>query len=293
MQRDLSVAITLKTKQHGVTAPRINAFSMLNSLPTFAIANVLNYVSTLQQTLIVDPLEQFETTDVLAFGDLHVINNLGLIMLMNLVLMTAVFASYDLNLTNNYDFATKSIYQLVQSMVKENLYIRKQQYFAVLFYLFMTLLFANLIGLLPYSFTVTSSFIVTLFISLMHFIGVNTVGASQHGWELNNLFLPSGAPLLIMPFLIFIEAVSYIARVLSLSIRLFANMMSGHALLKILIGFSWALLTSGSLMILVAVFPWAIVTAVMFLELLIAFLQSYVFTILITLYIGDVLTFHD
>jgi ATP synthase subunit 6 len=96
-----------------------------------------------------------------------------------------------------------------------------------------------------------------------------------------------------MPFLIFIEAVSYIARVLSLSIRLFANMMSGHALLKILIGFSWALITSGSLLVLIAAFPWAIVTAVMFLELLIAFLQAYVFTILVTLYIGDVLTFHD
>lgn len=200
---------------------------------------------------------------------------------------------YNLNLTNNYDFAMRTIYQLVRSVVRSNLYIRKQQYFAVLFYLFLTLFVANLVGLLPYSFTVTSSFIVTLFISLLHFIGVNMIGASQHGWELNNIFLPSGAPLAIMPFLIFIEAVSYIARVLSLSIRLFANMMSGHALLKILIGFSWALITSGSLMILIAAFPWAIVTVVMFLELLIAFLQAYVFTILVTLYIGDVLTFHD
>jgi F0F1-type ATP synthase membrane subunit a len=92
--------------------------------------------------------------------------------------------------------------------------------------------------------------------------------------------------------LIFIEAVSYIARVFSLSIRLFANMMSGHALLKILIGFSWTLLTSGSAMILLAAFPWVIVTAIMFLELLIAFLQAYVFTILITLYINDVLNMH-
>jgi F0F1-type ATP synthase membrane subunit a len=132
-------------------------------------------------TALFDPLEQFETTNVLAIGNLYVINNLGLIMLMNLILMFIIFASYDLNLTNNYDFATRSVYQLVQSMVKENLYIRKQQYFAVLFYLFMTLLLANLIGLLPYSFTVTSSFIVTLFISLLHFIGVNTIGASQHG----------------------------------------------------------------------------------------------------------------
>lgn len=257
---------------------------MLTALSAFN----LNY-----PVIAFDPLEQFEVTSVYSVGGTSLFNNLGLILLFNLILMAALLSAYDLNLTNNYDFALRSIYQLVQSMVKENLYIRKQQYFTVLFYLFLTLLFANLIGLLPYSFTVTSSFVVTLFISLMHFIGVNTIGASQHGWELNNLFLPSGAPLAIMPFLIFIEAVSYVARVLSLSIRLFANMMSGHALLKILIGFSWALLTSGSLMVLVAIFPWVIVTAVMFLELLIAFLQAYVFTILVTLYIGDVLTFHD
>lgn len=240
-----------------------------------------------------DPLEQFEVTSIYALNGTSVINNLALVLFLNVCLMAAFLASYNVNLTNNYDFITRSVYQLVQSMVKENLYIRKQQYFAVLFYLFATLLLANLIGLLPYSFTVTSSFVVTLFISLLHFIGVNVIGTSQHGWHLNNLFLPSGAPLAIMPFLVFIEAVSYIARVLSLSIRLFANMMSGHALLKILIGFSWALLTSGSLVMLIAVFPWVIVTAVMFLELLIAFLQAYVFTILITLYIGDVLTFHD
>jgi len=131
--------------------------------------------------LIQDPLEQFEVTSVYSVGSTPVFHNLGLILLLNLFLMAAFLGAYNANLTNNYDFVTRSIYQLVQSMVKENLYIRKQQYFAVLFYLFLTLLFANLIGLLPYSFTVTSSFIVTLFISLLHFIGVNTIGASQHG----------------------------------------------------------------------------------------------------------------
>jgi len=259
---------------------------MLNS-------NYLVNLLLINTTNLSDPLEQFEVVSVFSLGGVSLFNNLALILFLNILLICAFLSAYNVNVTNNYDLATRGIYKLVQAMVKENLYIRKQQYFAVLFYLFLTLLFANLIGLLPYSFTVTSSFVVTLFISLLHFVGVNVIGAHQHGWELNNLFLPSGAPLAIMPFLIFIEAVSYIARVLSLSIRLFANMMSGHALLKILIGFSWALLTSGSLMILIAVFPWAIVTAVMFLELLIAFLQAYVFTILITLYIGDVLTFHD
>jgi ATP synthase subunit 6 len=177
--------------------------------------------------------------------------------------------------------------------VKENLYIRKQQYFTVLFYLFFTLLLANLVGMIPYSFTITSSFVVTFFVAATHFTAINHLAAVKHQWQVGDLFLPSGAPLLIAPFLIFIEAVSYIARVFSLSIRLFANMMSGHALLKILIGFSWVLLNTGTGMALLAVAPWVIVTAIMFLELLIAFLQAYVFTILVTLYINDVLNMHD
>lgn len=141
-----------------------------------------NNISTnLKNVVLNDPLEQFEVTTILSVSGTSLFNNLGLILFLNFLLISAFLSAYNFNLTNNYDFATKSIYQLVQSIVKENLYIRKQQYFAVLFYLFVTLLFANLIGLLPYSFTVTSSFVVTLFISLLHFIGVNTIGASQHG----------------------------------------------------------------------------------------------------------------
>jgi len=127
-----------------------------------------------------DPLEQFEVVSVLSVGNVSFFNNLALILLFNVALIAALLGAYDFNVTNNYDFATRSLYKLVQSMVKENLYIRKQQYFAVLFYLFLTLLFANLVGLLPYSFTVTSSFIVTFFISLGHFVGVNVIGAQQH-----------------------------------------------------------------------------------------------------------------
>lgn len=256
---------------------------------TFAMLNVFNSL----RAITPDPLEQFQILSLWSTVCPQALNNLNLIIVLNLFLFALLMSFYNHNLSNNYDFSMKAVYQLVTLIVKENLYIKKQQYFTVIFYLFVTLLLANLIGLLPYSFTVTSSFVFTLFISLTHFIGINTIAASQHGWEINNLFLPSGAPLFIIPFLVFIEAVSYIARVLSLSIRLFANMMSGHALLKILISFSWSLLLSSSLMVLIAVFPWVIVTAVMFLELLIAFLQAYVFTLLITLYTNDILTFHD
>jgi len=241
---------------------------------------------------IFDPLEQFDVLPLFCASNSLLLTNLSLILFLNLVLMSTALAAHDFNLSNNYDFIFRNLFSVVRSMVKENLYIRKQQYFAVLFYLFLTILLANLVGLLPYSFTVTSSFVFTLFLSLGHFVGINLTATVVHRWRFFDLFLPSGAPLAIAPFLIFIEAVSYVARVFSLSIRLFANMMSGHALLKILIGFSWALLTSGSLMILLSVFPWAIVTAIMFLELLIAFLQAYVFTILVTLYINDVLNLH-
>ena len=185
-----------------------------------------------------DPLEQFDVLSLslpLIGGGL---TNLSLLLGLNVALMAAWFASYSIQITSNYDFALRSLYQLVCSMVKENLYIRKQQYFSVLFYLFFTVLVANLVGMIPYSFTITSSFVVTFFLAMMHFVAINHLAVVKHQWHVADLFLPSGAPLMIAPFLIFIEAVSYVARVFSLSIRLFANMMSGHALLKILIGFS-------------------------------------------------------
>jgi len=241
--------------------------------------------------ILYDPLEQFDVLALPLIGG--GLTNLSLLLALNVLIMSIWFSNYSAQVATNYDFSLRAIYQLVRSMVRENLYIAKQQYFTVLFYLFFTLLLANLVGMVPYSFTVTSSFIVTFFLALTHFIGLNHIAIVKHGWNVMDLFLPAGAPLAIAPFLIFIEAVSYIARVFSLSIRLFANMLSGHALLKILIGFSWALITTGSVMAILAVFPWVIVTAIMFLELLIAFLQAYVFTILISLYINDVLNMHD
>jgi len=182
-----------------------------------------------------DPLEQFDVFSIIEYLQF---TNLALILLLNLALLAFLLVTFRANGRTTYDFILRSLYQLVRSMARENIYLRKQQYFAILFYLFAVLLLANLVGLIPYSFTVTSSFVVTFFIALMHFLGVNTIFSSQYGMKSFGMFLPSGAPTVIAPFLVFIEAVSYVARVFSLSIRLFANMMSGHALLKILIGFA-------------------------------------------------------
>lgn len=247
----------------------------------------------LSKTTTFDPLEQFEVVPVLISNDIIRLNSLAITWSAGVVILALVFGKYSHNLYTKYQARTKALYRLVKSVAQENLYITKQQYFRPIIFLFATILVLNLIGLLPFAFTVTSSFAVTLFLATTHFTGVNLIGITGQRWQFRNLFLPSGVPLAITPFLILIEVVSYLARVLSLSIRLFANRRSGHALLKILIGFALARGTSASFAFnLLAVVPWTIVTAVRFLELLIAFLQSHVFTILVTIYLNDVLSPH-
>jgi ATP synthase subunit 6 len=235
-----------------------------------------------------DPLEQFE---VLVVGPLQ-LTNIAAVLVLILAVYAFLLANFNPNLANNYDYVMNALYQLTRSIVKENIYMKKQQYFANLFYLFLIILLCNMVGLIPYSFTVTSSFVVTFFLALGAFIAINLISVTLHRWELAGSFLPTGSPLAISPFLVFIEAVSYFARVFSLSIRLFANMMSGHALLKILSGFSWSMLQSRSLLVAVAVFPWLIVTTITFLELLISFLQAYVFSILVSIYLNDAINVH-
>ncbi len=202
-----------------------------------------------------------------------VITNLTIILLLNVFLIRLMFSTiFDRGNFNVWEFLMREIYDLVKSIVKSNTSLKRNQYFSILFFLFIFILVSNLVGLIPYSFTATSSFVITFFLALSYFIGINIIGIFEHKWHIANLALPGGVPLLIAPFLILIELVSYFAKVFSLSIRLFANMMSGHALLKILIGFSWGLLTAGPLYIFIAVLPWIIVTVIMFLEALIAFL---------------------
>lgn len=129
---------------------------------------------------LADPLEQFEVVSVLSINGESIFNNLALVLLGNAFLLACMFGLFSAGIKNNYDFVIFQLYQLVRSIVKENLYIRKQQYFTVVFYLFLTILFANLVGLLPYSFTVTSSFVLTFFLSMSYFVGVNVIGANRH-----------------------------------------------------------------------------------------------------------------
>jgi ATP synthase subunit 6 len=246
------------------------------------------------------PLDQFEIIALWFYWSgmnlpvgLTIITNLTVVLWFNSFFIRSFFnIIYDKGNLNTWQYLLIEIYNLVKSIIVSNTSLKRRQYFTILFYLFLFILISNIVGLIPYSFTITSSFIITFFIALSHFNGINIIGFFKTKWETVNLLLPSGVPLAIAPFLVLIELVSYIAKVFSLSIRLFANMMSGHALLKILIGFSWGLLTTSSPYMILAILPWILVTIILFLEALIAFLQAYVFTILVAIYINDISVAH-
>lgn len=146
--------------------------------------------------------------------------------------------------------------------------------------------------MVPYSFTVTSHVVVTVALASFFFLAINIIGARKHGFKMLSLFLPSGAPLILAPLLVVIEAVSYSFRIISLALRLFANMMSGHCLLKILAGFAWTMFASGGFLGLAHFLPLLVIFAIVGLELSIAFLQAYVFTVLLCIYLNDALNLH-
>jgi F-type H+-transporting ATPase subunit a len=189
-------------------------------------------------------------------------------------------------------FIDRELDNFIWTLLSSNILIAYFDYLFFIFSLFCLVLFSNLFGLIPYTYTTTSHIIFTFLLAFCAFGLINFIGIRKQGFHFFALFLPSGAPLAIAPFLIIIEIISYVARVFSLSIRLFANLMSGHTLLKILAGFIWLMLLSGSINFICFLIPAAIVFIVTGLELAIAFLQAYVFTILVIIYFNDVLSLH-
>jgi len=184
------------------------------------------------------------------------------------------------------------MYEFVVSLVHEQVGEKGKQYFPMIFTLFAFLLCSNLIGMVPYSFTTTSHFVVTFGLSVSIFIGVTIIGFQMHGLHFFSFLLPPGAPLALAPFLVVIELVSYVFRAISLGVRLFANMMAGHTLVKILSGFAWSMLSLGGVLKLAASIPFVVVFALMFLEVGVACLQAYVFTILTCIYLNDAIHLH-
>ena len=176
-------------------------------------------------------------------------------------------------------------FNFISSLINDTIGKEGKKYFPLVFALFMFILFGNLFGMIPYSFTFTSHIIVTLALALGVFIFVTVLGFIKHGIKFFGVFVIPGLPIYMLPLLIPIEVISYLSRPISLSVRLFANMLAGHTLLKVFAGFVSALGFFGIL-------PLVFIIALTGLEILIAFLQAYVFAILTCLYINDALHLH-
>jgi F-type H+-transporting ATPase subunit a len=161
-----------------------------------------------------------------------------------------------------------------------------KSFFPFIFTLFMFILFCNIVGMLPYSFTVTSHIIITFALAAIIFIGVTIIGFVKHGIKYLELFVPKGVPIILLPLIVIIEIISYLSRPVSLSVRLFANMMAGHTMLKVFGGFVISLGLLGGWL------PLGFTVALTGLEILIAFLQAYVFAILTCIYLNDALNLH-
>ena len=176
-------------------------------------------------------------------------------------------------------------YVFIANLVKDTVGTEGRPYFPFIFAVFMFVLVGNLIGMVPYGFTFTSHIIVTFTMAMVVFLGVTVIALIKHKIHFFTFFMPPGVPLIMAPLLVPIEIISYLSRPMSLSVRLFANMLAGHTLLKVFAGFVVALGLFG-------VFPLAFVVVLTGLEIVIAFLQAFVFTILTCLYLNDALHLH-
>ena len=238
-----------------------------------------------------NPLDQFviQTWIPIKIGDLDAsFTNSSAFMLLTVICATAlmVFAVRPrAGVPGRWQLLAELTYQFIARMVSDNIGKEGRPYFPFIFSIFIFVLFGNLIGMIPYSFTFTSHIAVTLTMAVFIFLLVTIVAVMKHGVKFFSFFLPEGVPIILSPLMVIIEVISYFTRPFSLSVRLFANMMAGHTLLKVIGGFVVPLGLFG-------VVPIAGLVAVMGLEFLIAFLQAYIFTILTCIYINDAIHLH-
>jgi F-type H+-transporting ATPase subunit a len=237
------------------------------------------------------PLEQFAIERIIPIhiGGLDIsYTNAALMMTIAVVSVTAlmVLATRRAALVpGRWQSVAEMLYEFVADMVDSNIGQGGRQFFPFVFTLFAFILFANLLGMIPYSYTTTSQIVVTFALAAVVFILVTTIGIIRHGFHFLSLFVPHGVPKVLLLLLVPIELLSYFIRPFTLSIRLFANMLAGHTMLAIFGGFA------ASLGIL-AFFPTAINVLLVGLEFLVAVLQAYVFAILTCLYLNEAVHLH-
>lgn len=255
------------------------------------------------EILFNSPLEQFQVFPLipLVFGifDFSITNEtiiLIVLLFFSIVLFLGLVNKKDQTfyiIPTKWQSVIEIIYKLILSLVVDNIRDKRGQYFfPLVFFVFMFVMSMNLVGLVPYSFTLTSHLIVTLALSLSIFIGINIVCVRLHGLHMFSLFLPSGTSIVLALLLVPIELISYVFKPISLSIRLFANMMAGHTLLKVIAGFAYTLMGNTGILFLLHYVPLLILIPLFGLELGVALIQSFVFSILICIYLNDSINLH-
>jgi ATP synthase subunit 6 len=244
------------------------------------------------------PLEQFEIIVLRPFllGSIDVsVTNAALyscIVFLFLSLFFYLAISRPYLLPARWQTVAEGFYVFVLDMVAQQAGKKAYLYFPLFITTFFYILGANLVGLTPFAFTLTSHIIITFTLALAFNLGFAFIGLFFHKLHFFTLFVPKGVPILLTPLIVVIEIVSYLIRTFSLSLRLFANMMAGHTLLQILSSFVIAFLNTKGILILLGLVPFFLVFFVTVLEVGIAFLQAYVFTILLCIYVNDALNLH-
>jgi ATP synthase subunit 6 len=244
------------------------------------------------------PLEQFEIHPIikLALGwiDLSITNATVSLLLVVVILssLSHLVLNHPRIIPTRWQSFLEYLYQFIKDLVKEQIGEKGTPYFPLIFTLFSFIVLCNLIGMIPYSLTVTTQILITFTLSLTIFLGVTLLGFSHHGISFLRILLPAGASLILAPLLIVIELISYFARAISLAVRLAANMMAGHTLLKIISTFAWKMILAGGMITLAGLVPLALLFVLTGLELAIAILQAYVFTVLTCSYINDSINLH-
>ncbi len=240
-----------------------------------------------------NPMHQFEVYRIGPEINLGTVNlsftNASLFMTISsalILLLLFLGTKKKLLIPSKTQFITEMSYTFIAKMINDTAGSNAKSYFPFIFTLFMFVLFCNMVGMLPYSFTVTSHIIVTFVLAAIIFIGVTILGFIKHGIKYLELFVPKGVPIILLPLIIVIEIISYLSRPVSLSVRLFANMMAGHTMLKVFGGFVISLGLLGGWL------PLSFTVALTGLEILVAFLQAYVFAILTCIYLNDALNLH-
>lgn len=244
------------------------------------------------------PLEQFEIQNIVPIRvggwDLSFTNS-SLWMLVAVLLVTFLFTAGVRSgslVPGRWQAAVEMAYEFIANMIRDNVGREGIRYFPFIFTLFVFILFGNLLGMVPYSFTYTSHIIVTFTMAAVVFVGVTVIGLARHGFRFFGYFVPDGVPVLLIPLMVPIEVISYFVRPVSLSLRLFANMMAGHTMLKVFGGFIVSLLGGGLGLALLAPAPLALVVALTGFEVLVACIQAYVFAVLSCLYLHDAIHLH-